>query len=178
MDMRARKTDRSIRGAFLQLRSRKPLERITVKELSALAEISKATFYLHYQDIYALSNQMQEEMIQNIIDDIVSSGIAVFDTVPFSWKLLEAFRSRQSLIDTLFSGAQSAVLPLKIKEGIHAYTLRTRPDLTDDVRFSVILSYQVHGAYQAYMENKKRFGEDAVLDILEEIASHIKQIGY
>ncbi|MBR3282470.1 MAG: TetR/AcrR family transcriptional regulator [Ruminococcus sp.] len=45
MDMRIEKTRRSIINAFLQLRAKKPLEKITVKELSALAEINKATFY-------------------------------------------------------------------------------------------------------------------------------------
>lgn len=43
MDLRERKTKRAIKDAFLQLRAKKPLERITIKELSDLAEISKAT---------------------------------------------------------------------------------------------------------------------------------------
>ena len=55
MDLRTEKTKRSIINSFLELRSRKPLEKITVKELSEKAEINKATFYLHYHDIYDLS---------------------------------------------------------------------------------------------------------------------------
>ena len=58
MDLRERKTKRAIKDAFLQLRVKKPLERIRVKELSELAQISKATFYLHYKDIYDLSEQL------------------------------------------------------------------------------------------------------------------------
>ena len=64
MDLRTKKTQRAIREAFLRLRAKKPLERITVKELVELAEISKATFYLHYQDIYDLSDQLQQEVIE------------------------------------------------------------------------------------------------------------------
>ena len=63
MDLREKKTKRSIKKAFLQLRAQKPLEKITIKELSELAEISKATFYLHYKDIYDLSSQLQNEVI-------------------------------------------------------------------------------------------------------------------
>ena len=37
MDLREIKTQRSIRNAFLQLRSEKPLERIRVKERAELA---------------------------------------------------------------------------------------------------------------------------------------------
>lgn len=59
MDRQKQKTLRAIRNAFLELRPRMPLEKTTVRELSDLAEISKATFYLHYADIYALSEQLR-----------------------------------------------------------------------------------------------------------------------
>ena len=58
LDQREIKTKRAIKNAFLMLRAQKPIEKITIRELAALAEISKATFYLHYQDIYDLSEQI------------------------------------------------------------------------------------------------------------------------
>jgi len=61
MDLREKKTLRAIRTAFLQLRGQRPLEKITVKELCELAEISKATFYIHYRDLYDLSERLQKE---------------------------------------------------------------------------------------------------------------------
>ena len=77
MDLREIKTQRSIRNAFLQLRSEKPLERIRVKELAELAEISKGTFYLHYHDVYDLSEQLQNEVIENVISFALSNGFSV-----------------------------------------------------------------------------------------------------
>ena len=56
MDLRVTKTQRAIRAAFLELREKKPLEKITVKELCQRAEIHKSTFYDHYADVYALSD--------------------------------------------------------------------------------------------------------------------------
>ena len=55
MDIRIEKTEKAIKNAFLELRAKKPLEKITVKELCALACINKSTFYSHYEDIFALS---------------------------------------------------------------------------------------------------------------------------
>ena len=55
MDIRMEKTEKAIKNAFIELRSKKPLEKITVKELCSLACINKSTFYSHYEDIYALS---------------------------------------------------------------------------------------------------------------------------
>ena len=37
MDIRIEKTEKAIKNAFLELRAKKPLEKITVKELCALA---------------------------------------------------------------------------------------------------------------------------------------------
>ena len=54
MDLRITRTRNSIFSAFLELRSKKALERITVKELTEKAGISKQTFYLHFKDIYDL----------------------------------------------------------------------------------------------------------------------------
>lgn len=59
MDLRTAKTERAIRSAFLELRAKKPLERITVKELCQRAEIHKSTFYDHYEDLYALSDALE-----------------------------------------------------------------------------------------------------------------------
>ena len=50
MDLRIEKTERGIKNAFIELRSRKPLEKITVKELCELACINKSTFYSHYKE--------------------------------------------------------------------------------------------------------------------------------
>ena len=68
MDLREMKTRRSITNAFIAIRSKKPLERITVKELCEKAEVSKATFYLHYHDIYDLSDTLQQNVIKDILN--------------------------------------------------------------------------------------------------------------
>ena len=63
MDIRIQKTETAIKNAFMELRSRKPVEKITVKELCGLAQINKSTFYTHYDDIYAALELGVKEMI-------------------------------------------------------------------------------------------------------------------
>lgn len=174
MDLRERKTKRSIKNAFLQLRAQKPLERITIKELAELAEISKATFYLHYKDIYDLSSQLQNEVIQNILDTIIQPDVPLLDTVKLARALSEAFCTHQGLIDTLFSGNQAAVLPSRIEQGIKEYVFRTMPDARDDIGINVLLSYQIYGGYYAYWNNYKNFDSNQVLDILDTVAAQMQ----
>ena len=63
MDLRIEKTRQSIINAFIALRSGKPLEKITVKELCEKAMINKSTFYFHYADIYELSDFLETEIV-------------------------------------------------------------------------------------------------------------------
>lgn len=169
MDLREKKTRRNIGNAFLQLRAHKPLERITVKELAELAEISKGTFYLHYKDIFDLSAQLQNEVIQDILGDIVRTDVPLFDMAQLAHLMFEAFYSHQNLIDILFSEGQSTVLPRSIEQFLRGYAYQVKPEIQDDIRFNALLSYQVHGGYSAYMENAKRFGNDNVLAVLDDI---------
>ncbi len=58
MDARQARTEHAIREAFLALRSELPLEKVSVTGLVRRAGIGKATFYLHYRDVYDLSQRL------------------------------------------------------------------------------------------------------------------------
>ena len=46
-----RNTKRRLRDGLLQLLDRKPINEISVKELTDLVDVNRGTFYFHYQDI-------------------------------------------------------------------------------------------------------------------------------
>jgi AcrR family transcriptional regulator len=45
---------------------KKDIKEISVKELTAEADINRSTFYLHYNDIYHLYNQIQDDLYHEI----------------------------------------------------------------------------------------------------------------
>ena len=55
-----------IRESLISLLEKKPLSRITIKELCENAEINRATFYTHYADQYDLMTQIENELIDGI----------------------------------------------------------------------------------------------------------------
>ena len=169
MDLREKKTKRNIKNAFIELRTRKPLERISVKELAELAEISKATFYLHYRDIYDLSDSLQREVIQNVLDSIPQPEILMYDTPKFTEALFHAFYSQQTLIDILFSDSQSAVLPLNIEKKLKDYIFQMLPSGRHNAKFNIMLSYQIQGGFHVYQQYYKKYGIDYIMEVLSEI---------
>lgn len=60
-DARVRYTKMMIEKSFVELLKTKPLSEITLKEVCALAEINRSTFYRHYKDIYDWRDQMEAE---------------------------------------------------------------------------------------------------------------------
>ena len=69
-DLRIIKTKASIKREFMTLLQKKPVEKITVTELAEKALINKGTFYLHYQDIYNLYEEVIHDVIADFCDNI------------------------------------------------------------------------------------------------------------
>lgn len=65
-DRRAVRTRAAIKEAFLNLLNTKTISKITIMEISELANIGRGTFYLHYQDIYALYEEIESEMFDRM----------------------------------------------------------------------------------------------------------------
>lgn len=169
MDLRTKKTLRAIRQAFLELRASKPLERITIKELTEKAEISKATFYLHYRDIYDLSEQIQQELIREILNSMDGSEAGLYEPDVFMRSLFQAFIARRNMILILFSQNTSTMLPASIDRVMKENFFERNPSLRTDVRFHVSMTYQIYGAYYAFLEHNKHFSNEAILNTIMEL---------
>ena len=58
------KTKRLIKNTFIQMLSeKKEVGKISVSELVERAEISRATFYAHFDDIYSVVEEFEREII-------------------------------------------------------------------------------------------------------------------
>ena len=177
MDLRARKTLRALREAFLGLRRERSLARISVRELCERAEVSKATFYLHYHSIVDLSRELQDELVRHVVDELDEPGAFLDNPRRFARDLFSAFIEHGTEVDTLFSRGEEHALVESVERELRARVLDKSPGLADDLRFNVLLTYQVHGSHTAYMRYARGVGEkdrqlvvDAIADAAEAVA--------
>ena len=117
MDIRIEKTDRAIEKAFLELRAKTPLEKIKIKDLCALACVNKSTFYAHYEDIYALSDQLEKKLIEDILASVLAVKLTVAQTETLTRDLFRAFVQNRQAVNILFSGSRQASSPTASKRG-------------------------------------------------------------
>lgn len=71
-DLRVRKTKMAIRSAFEDMICEMDYNEISIKELAARAMINRKTFYLHYQDLDALLEELQDEVANEFLKRNVS----------------------------------------------------------------------------------------------------------
>jgi len=63
-DARVRYTKRVLKESLLKFLKEKPINKITVTEVCALAELNRATFYSHYSDCFALLESIEDELVE------------------------------------------------------------------------------------------------------------------
>ena len=63
-DKRITKTKRSLKAAMIEMLSKEDFEHISITELCRQAEISRITFYSHYNDKYALLDEIFDDMLR------------------------------------------------------------------------------------------------------------------
>lgn len=169
MDIRVEKTKRSILNAFLELRGRKPLERITVKELCQRAQINKSTFYDHYADVYDLSEQVETEIIKAVVENVPHPEYMFQRPKAFIQELYQAYVSQGVLLQTVFSGSRSSRLVDSIQKELVELALDKFPQYRGSPAAHIVLCHCLYGSYYT-LAQKRDLAPEAVLEITGEIA--------
>ena len=175
MDLRIEKTEKGIRNAFIELRSRKPLEKITIKELCEHAYINKSTFYSHYKDIYDLSERMEEEVVSSITNSISHPEYIMENPAEFTRELFLAYLSQNSLITILFSGSQRNHLADRIETSIKEMIFRKHPEYRKDRVRNIILSYCIQGGYHAFQRNRDK-DKQTLISVISDLTEVVKPL--
>lgn len=79
-DRRVRKTKNAIKQAFIKLLAEKELERITIQDITTLADINRGTFYLHYEDKYLLLSDLEDEILAGLADETGTYKLVLQDS--------------------------------------------------------------------------------------------------
>lgn len=143
MDLRIQKTLENIETVFLRLRSALPLNKIQVNDLCAEARINKSTFYRHYEDIYDLSNTLEDRIVAQIISEFSLYDCLFTDTEAFIKGMYQAVEQHQELLTILFRDRMD-VLTEKLGKKLKEKLLPDSYSQEDDIRYSFLISGATH----------------------------------
>ncbi len=83
LDRRVKRTRANLRASITKLLHQKPVNEITVREISEGADINRATFYLHYKDVYDMIDKIENEMFEEFEKIISAHSPEEFKEHPF-----------------------------------------------------------------------------------------------
>lgn len=149
MDLRTIRTKQMIKDAFVKLRKKKEIEKITIKEIADMAMINKSTFYNHFEDIYHLSNEIENEVIDKCLENAEGSIVSDID---------KNFMGNSEIFNIVFSGSRKNDAINKLHEKYMEILLKAHPEINDNLEKKVILSSVIFGNFKSsvYYKNEDR----------------------
>ncbi|HIZ45831.1 MAG TPA: TetR/AcrR family transcriptional regulator [Candidatus Olsenella pullistercoris] len=76
-------TRANLRQAFWELYAERPIEKISVREITDRAGYNRATFYLYYHDVYELLEEIEDDLLGGLAR-LVNDRLMQGDTLDFS----------------------------------------------------------------------------------------------
>ena len=154
MDKRIEKTKAALHATFYRLRSENAIRDIKVADLCKMAKVNKTTFYAHYTNIYELSEEVEKGLIRKIITSIPRDREYTFEeTTAYTIEITLAFQRYIHELTILFDGSELPRLSVYLEQVMKAAIFARYPHLKDNGEMNFILSYCIHGAFNASMSN-------------------------
>lgn len=126
-DRRTLYTRKVIMESYIQLLKEKPREKIKITELCQLAEINRCTFYLHFEDINAVGQAIEQQMYEKfihfietqkpevkkrqVISDCFMDAILHDDTYTTMMRMHNPAASFSNMIGSCYFEEMKAILP-------------------------------------------------------------------
>lgn len=113
IDKRVIKTKKAIINAFMSLMVENHISSITVKAISEKADINRKTFYSHYPNVYAILDEIEDEMIKKLmefIDQADLEGILYNPYVIFEKMTVMIYEDQEFFGNLLASSSNSHLI--------------------------------------------------------------------
>ena len=176
MDKRVMKTRKAIHSAMTMLLAKKPIEEITVTELSEAAEINRKTFYNYYSSVYMVAEEMEDEIVERFeetlrkidFDTLLKDPETTFNT------LARLITSDLDFYENILTNRNQISFLQKIISSLkqRIRLLYLNPNSSDNELQDYMLEYIVSGLVSVY---QKWFTSGRKTDI-EELSRYISML--
>jgi AcrR family transcriptional regulator len=157
-DRRARKTRKAIQNAFMKLMLKKDISRITIKDISDMADINRSTFYLHYYDIYEVFEDIEKETVKTIFNKLKDYEMVklIDNPYPLLKAILEEMDNDIDFNHFLIGSSVSSNFLDKIKKQFKKQLLddyiNEMPNTGNIEKISIAITFLSAGTIDAYEE--------------------------
>lgn len=153
----ALRSKKMIREAFLELLKEKDIHKITVTEVVNKADLNRSTFYAHYSDIRAITEEMENEVIAKMMELLKNFELIHFfnNPTPLLLEVSRFLENNQELYKVLLKVNDAETFLKKLKKLFADYMLSNTdiPEyLKDSKMVSLRISYFAGGIINLYQD--------------------------
>ena len=159
-DRRIKKTKKAIKDALITLMKDRPVNCISVTELTRTADISRKTFYLHYNSIFDAKNDVDNDIIM-LLEEVIAPLPASpdeNDIMQFLTLVHKRASEHAYLVDYFVRNSNQSTLYVKVKDTLKRSLLdRLESEHKGSVQNEYIVEYVISGILSIFLDwNKKR----------------------
>ena len=147
-----RRTRSAIREALSEMLAVKPLGKITVQELIDKANICRTTFYAHYEDLYDLLSEVENDILSEIregLEGLDQAPIRVEEQYPAIEAVVAVYAKHEKLIRLLNGPNGDPAFDARLQDTIYQLTRDLRKvkegDAFDEERHRLYSCYVISG---------------------------------
>lgn len=177
-DMRWIRTERHLLSAFGEAIETTPIEKITVTGIARAAEVNKATFYLHYRDIFDLAQAYVDQLARDTVDELGDASALFSEPRRFVATLMNALADEENAL-TLEAIAKSNLIPHYMDALIANLSdaLRSVRPVPDDLRSRAALSFFLHGVMGTLAQLHNNDDREELTEIIGDLVEVLMEQG-
>ena len=172
VDLRIKRTQKSIKNAFYELIEEKGFDHISVKDITERAMISRNTFYLHYNDKFDLLNKICDELVFKLFIGVGKQlrretrklRVDIYGAASVIKMGIKTIEEDREAYRVLLSSSGSDLLTQKLQQGIRRALDLISSDIDGISEYSLqyicgIIKYQVTHESSNIADEAYRFAE-------------------
>ena len=170
-DARVRYTRRVLKEALLSLLEKKPVNKITVKEVCELAQLNRATFYAHYSDCFALLESIEDELVEAFGRSL--ELVKSFDVSALIEAIYGIVEAHESACRVLIFGKTGAnvlqrMIDLAREQSVAYWRSELRRATEDDL--AMLYTHLSYGLMHVFVEGYGKYSREAVVGFVNRMA--------
>lgn len=173
------KTKSDFIDAFAQLYIDTPIEKITVRRLIEIAGYNRSTFYLHFEDIYAIREHIETQILSVIRTNLKNIVPITNFANHFISGFIKLHSQEARYLDIVFTGVNSDHFLIRLQKELSAYwldlfvsetpglTVSPQQTYTISVYFAMVI-HAVHG----WINNRRNIDLDDFAQYMNTLLTH------
>ena len=163
------KTKEAFATSFCVLYTKKPIDKITVKEITTLAGYNRSTFYQYFTDVYNLLECVENSLLEEMKISLTADNGTLF--TPDLNKLIEFFSEKEVYLKALFSDYGSIHFISRIKQELPLNSLQdTFPNAGNLMPYLIEFHLSTSlSLFRIWLKNKKDMPPNELFELIHNL---------